>query len=336
MNALLDFTPPASATEPPEARGLTRDGVRLLVAEPDRLRHSTFTHLAEFLTAGDLVVVNTSATLPAAVPAHRAGLPIVVHFSTQLSGCEWAVELRDNGPVPDAAAGELLRLPGGAELLLVDSYPVPAVAGSRLWRGKLCAVAALLAEHGRPISYDYLSGQWPLTAYQTVFATEPGSAEMPSAGRPFTDRLVTTLAVQGIPVAPILLHTGVSSQEIGEPPLPEPFTVPAATARLVNATRAAHHRVVAVGTTVTRALETAADRHGTVHAAHGWTDTVLGPDRQARVVGGLITGWHPPGASHLNLLTAVAGTELVNSAYAAAVRAGYRWHEFGDSCLLLP
>jgi S-adenosylmethionine:tRNA ribosyltransferase-isomerase len=112
--------------------------------------------------------------------------------------------------------------------------------------------------------------------------------------------------------------------------------VPEATARLVNATRAAGGRVVAVGTTVTRALESAAEPDGTVRGRSGWTDLVLGPERPARAVNGLVTGWHAPGASHLALLTAVAGPDLVGRAYAEALRLEYRWHEFGDSCLLLP
>ena len=159
---------------------------------------------------------------------------------------------------------------------------------------------------------------------------------MPSAGRPFTAEIVTDLVTRGVGVAPVLLHTGVSSQEAGEAPLPERFAVPAATARLVNLTRASGGRVVAVGTTVTRALESAADPDGTVRARSGWTDLVLGPQRPARVVGGLVTGWHAPGASHLQLLQAVAGPGLVRRAYAAALRHRYLWHEFGDSCLLLP
>jgi S-adenosylmethionine:tRNA ribosyltransferase-isomerase len=169
-----------------------------------------------------------------------------------------------------------------------------------------------------------------------VFAREPGSAEMPSAGRPFTARLVTDLASRGITVAPVVLHTGVSSLEATDPPLPERFRVPAATARLVAQTRRWGGRVVAVGTTVTRALETVARPDGTVVPGQGWTDLVLHRDRPARVVDGLITGWHAPGASHLLLLEAVAGPELVERAYREALRGSYRWHEFGDSCLLLP
>jgi S-adenosylmethionine:tRNA ribosyltransferase-isomerase len=159
---------------------------------------------------------------------------------------------------------------------------------------------------------------------------------MPSAGRPFTHRLLVRLMVRGVAVAPLLLHTGVSSPEKHEPPMPERFKVPEATARLVNATRAAGGRVVAVGTTVTRALETVADPSGTVAAGSGWTDLVLGPDRPARVVTGLVTGLHEAEASHLLLLEAVAGRPLVATAYDAAVAERYLWHEFGDAMLLLP
>jgi S-adenosylmethionine:tRNA ribosyltransferase-isomerase len=197
-------------------------------------------------------------------------------------------------------------------------------------------VTAYLDRVGRPIRYSYVHHDFGLAAYQTVFAREPGSAEMPSAGRPFTADLVTELISRGIGLAPVLLHTGVSSQEAGEPPQPERFAVPEATARQVNMTRAWGHRVVAVGTTVTRALESAADAGGVVRARRGWTDLVLGPSRPARVVGGLVTGWHAPGASHLQLLESVAGADLVKGAYAAALSGEYRWHEFGDSCLLLP
>jgi S-adenosylmethionine:tRNA ribosyltransferase-isomerase len=158
---------------------------------------------------------------------------------------------------------------------------------------------------------------------------------MPSAGRPFTAELVTELVTSGVAVAPVTLHAGLSSAEADEPPAPERFTVPPATARLADLTRGHGGRVIAVGTTVVRALESVADRHGRLRPGQGWTDLVLGPDRPARAVDGLVTGWHAPGASHLDLLEAVAGRDRVAVAYEAAVREGYLWHEFGDSALLL-
>jgi S-adenosylmethionine:tRNA ribosyltransferase-isomerase len=372
-----------AASRPPEERGLGRDGVRLLVATPDGLVHARFGDLPRFLSPGDLLVVNTSATIAAAVDGRRGdSRPVVVHLSTplerggthgegipeaithgegtpegethgegtpeggphgeaKLPDGTWLVELRERstatGRVTDEAPGETVALPAGASLTLLRRYPGPAAA--RMWEASVAAggdLGAFLARHGRPIRYSYVPDPWPLAAYQSVFARSPGSAEMPSAGRPFTTEIVTDLVTRGVVVAPLLLHTGVSSLEAGEGPLPERFEVPDVTARLVNLTRASGGRVVAAGTTVTRALESAADADGTVAARSGWTHLVLGPERPARVVRGLVTGWHAPGASHLRLLEAVAGQALVARAYAAALRHRYLWHEFGDSCLLLP
>lgn len=337
----LDFDLPDTlvAGAPPERR----DRVRLLVASRTGIHHDHFDHIGQFLRPGDLVVVNTSATLPAAVDGRRAdGRAVAVHFSTELDDGAWLVELRPpvhaTGPLRDVTAGEQIELPDGVQLTAVSPFPVGAPA-PRLWRSSVAVeggVAAFLARTGRPIRYTYVSAPYPLSDYQTVFARQPGSAEMPSAARPFTPEIVADLVTRGVVVAPVLLHTGVSSLETGESPLPERFAVPAATARLVNLTRASGGRVLAVGTTVTRALESAADPGGTVRARSGWTDLVLGPHRAARVVTGLVTGWHAPGASHLELLQAVAGAGLVGRAYESALRNSYLWHEFGDSCLLLP
>jgi S-adenosylmethionine:tRNA ribosyltransferase-isomerase len=334
----LDFVLPEGleATEPPPVR----DDVRLLVARAEGIAHARFGQLGEFLAPGDLVVVNTSATLAAAVDGDRAGARVEVHFSAELDNGAWVVEVRpagvSTGPVTDLRPGEVITLDAGAALIV--DRPRPA-GQTRLWEARPRidgGVPVFLTRHGRPIRYAYVPRPWPLPDYQTVFARQPGSAEMPSAGRPFTEHVVTELITRGVALAPVVLHTGVSSQEPGEPPQPERFDVPAATARLVNSTHQAGGRVIAVGTTVTRALESAADPDGSVHARRGWTGLVLGPSRRARAVTGLVTGWHAPGASHLALLEAVAGPALVERAYTEAVRSGYHWHEFGDSCLLLP
>ncbi len=336
---MREFTLPAGLEAP--GPPTVRDGVRLLVAHAGGIEHTRFARLGDFLSPGDLVVVNTSGTLAAAVDGTRAdGRGVTVHFATALDDGSWVVEIRPDrdatGPVGDARTGETILLPDGVRLLLVAPHP----AGQhRLWQagvGVEGGVLAYLARHGRPIRYSYVSLELPLADYQTVFAREPGSAEMPSAGRPFTPELVTELVTRGVGIAPITLHTGVSSQDPGEPPQPERYRVPDTTARAVNMTRAWGGRVIAVGTTVTRALESAVDGAGVVRARAGWTDLVLGPERPAQVVGGLVTGWHAPGASHLKLLESVAGSDLVERAYAEAVRARYLWHEFGDSCLLLP
>ena len=338
------------ANRPAERRGASRDDVRLLVARPGGLTHRRFADLADELDPGDLVVVNNSATVAGqldVVDAH--GRPRVAHLATPLSDGTWVVELRT---APDADRAVLDAEPGlvltavpeheaPVRLELLAPYPhegsSPTGHGSRLWRAWPSGpLERQVLRHGRPIAYGYLDRRYPLDAYQSVFSRVPGSAEMPSAGRPFTASLLAALVARGVVVAPITLHTGVSSQEAGEAPQPERFEVPENTARQVVLTRAAGGRVVAVGTTVTRALETATGADGVTRPAHGWTDLVLGPDRPARTVTGLITGLHVPEASHLQLLEAVAGPELVRAAYTRAVTERYLWHEFGDSMLFLP
>jgi S-adenosylmethionine:tRNA ribosyltransferase-isomerase len=259
--------PELSAYEPPEARGVARDGVRLLVArDRGRVRHTTFSALPRSLRRGDLVVVNTSDTEPAAVDGHRMdGTPVTLHVSGPAPDGLHVVELRtpDGHRVTDAVAGEAVQLPCGVVASLLTGHPDPHVAaGSRLWRARIPVAGGLrpwLAGCGRPIRYSYVRGDWPLEAYRTVYArteAEFGSAEMPSAGRPFTRAVLHALHARGIGVARVVLHTGVSSLEAGEVPLPERYRVPQETADAVNATRAAGGRVVAVGTTTTRALET--------------------------------------------------------------------------------
>lgn len=344
MNALAFELPRAlEATAPPEARGISRDAVKLLVADcgDASITHTRFHRLPELLDPGDLVVINVSATLAAAVSGwRRDGTPVRVHFSTQAPELDpsWRViELRTpDGARPERGrAGETIELTGGeAELELVAPY----ASGSRLLLARFSgpsSVPRYLDAHGEPIRYGYVGRRWPLAAYQNVYATTPGSAEMPSAGRPFTARLLTELSARGVAVAPVTLHTGVSSPERHEPPFSELYDVPASTARLVAGTRADGGRVIAVGTTVVRALETVARPDGTLAPGSGWTGLVIDPARGVRIVDGLITGWHEPQASHLQMLAAIAGEELLERSYSAALDCGYLWHEFGDSHLIL-
>jgi S-adenosylmethionine:tRNA ribosyltransferase-isomerase len=339
----LDFELPPSleAHEPPEARGLTRSDVRLLVSRgTDIPVHAQFDDLPAFLDPGDLLVVNVSATVPAALDGRLRGEPIRVHVSTEVPGGLWLVELRDPQGASTArftadVRGERVSLPDGAAVDLLARAP----DSRRLWLSTFSGVAEMvpyLLRHGRPIRYAHVPRGWPLSAYQTVFGTEPGSAEMPSASRPFTAELVTTLVARGVGITPLVLHTGVSSLEGDEAPYQERYRVPRATASRVNATHADGGRVVAIGTTVVRALETVADEDGRVHAAGGWTDVVITPEHPVRAVDGLLTGWHEPQASHLLMLEAVAGRETLELAYRSALRSAYLWHEFGDSHLLLP
>ena len=332
----VDFTLPAEreAHDPPEARGLARDGVRLLVSRRStgRISHHAFGDLPDLLLPGDLLVVNDTGTLPAQV---RVGRELAVHFSTAEPDGAWLVELRvmtdkislPNGP---GCPGQVISMPGGAALTL------DRVVTGRLWRARLSvAVVPYLLRYGVPIRYSYVSRDWPLADYQTVFARRPGSAEMPSASRPFTPAVVTELAARGVLIAPLTLHTGVSSLEAGEDPYPEPYDVPPATARLVGHVRAHGGRVIAAGTTVVRALETAARPDGSVAAAAGWTSHVVTPQTGVRAVDGLLTGLHEPRSSHLRMLAAFAGPQLLSRCYDEAITAGYLWHEFGDLHLLL-
>ncbi|MCG3210374.1 MAG: S-adenosylmethionine:tRNA ribosyltransferase-isomerase [Anaerolineae bacterium] len=349
----FELPPELEAAEPPEARGLRRDQVRLMVSyrADDRVEHTRFTNLPDFLEAGDLLVINTSATLKAALPARRSdGTPLALHLSTRLPAELWLAEVRQpdgvaSQPFFSAQAGEMLSLPGGAAVTLLTPY-LPALrrqpdAPVRLWVTRLTlpdgwTLPRYLETHGQPIRYSYVRQPWPIEYYQTVFATEPGSAEMPSAGRAFTPELVTRLVAQGIEFAPLLLHTGVASLEKHEPPYEEYYRVPAETARRVNAALAGGRRVIAVGTTVVRALETVTDAAGVVHPGQGWTELVITPQRGLRAVNGMLTGLHEPQATHLAMLQALAGCEHLHHTYAEALRQRYLWHEFGDLHLLLP
>ena len=330
------------ATEPPEARGITRDAVRMMVAHRADLSivHAHAHDLPQFLDEGDLIVVNTSGTLAAAVDAlGEDGTPLVIHLSQRLPAGLWLVELRrPNGhatePWFEDPPGTALRLVDGGLVHLATRFE----SSARLWVATLELPEPLLtflAVHGRPIRYGYVTRDWPLDIYQNVYAREPGSAEMPSAGRPFTPELVTRLVAKGIGVTPLVLHTGVSSLEANEHPYPEWYRVSSSTAARINETRATDGRVVAIGTTVVRALESVVDARRVIHAGVGWTDVVVTPERGARAVDGLLTGWHEPEASHLQMLEAIAGRDLLDVSYAAASAEGYLWHEFGDVHLIV-
>ena len=320
---------------------MTRDSVRMMVAERTNgcLIHTTFGTLPAFLEAGDLVVINTSAVVPAAVAAWPDDDVLTVHLSTRLDDGRWVVEPRRIDGFTtrrwEGAVPRRLHVADDGEI----SLETPYLDSTRLWVARLDLpkpVFAWLAAHGQPIRYGYVERAWPIAAYQNVYAVEPGSAEMPSAGRPFTPEIITRLVAKGVGVSPIVLHTGVASLESTELPYPERLRVPPSTASRVNETHRNGGRVVAVGTTVVRGLETAGRADGVVRPIDGWTDLVITPERGVRIVDGLLTGWHEPEASHLLMLEAVAGRSLLEKSYAASLEEGYMWHEFGDVHLILP
>lgn len=346
----FELPPELEADRPPEARGLARDQVRLMVTyrSNNHITHTRFRQVGDFLNAGDALVINTSGTMNAALRAVRAdGTPFELHLSTHLPNGFWLVEMRlqdgkTTRPFFDLQASETFLLEEEARVTLRAPYHGSNQATSskrhRLWVATLTVPGSLqsyLARHGFPIRYSYVKEQWPIDYYQTVYATEVGSAEMPSAGRAFTPELITKLVAKGVQVTPLLLHTGVASLEEDEPPLDEYYRVPAETARAVNAAHAAGKRVIAVGTTVVRALESVTDTTGVTHPGEGWTQVVVTPERGIRAINGLLTGLHEPRATHLWMLEALAGRPHLELSYTEALCERYLWHEFGDLHLIL-
>jgi S-adenosylmethionine:tRNA ribosyltransferase-isomerase len=339
----IEFSLPAHLERgrPPEADGRERDDVRLMVGSraTGEVLDDHFRNLPSYLKEGDALIVNVSATLPAALPVTTAaGIRLLIHLSSPLPGGLWAVELRTphglgSEPGPDLDP-EILILPDNGQVELLSRHP----RVRRLWLAALRLPTDLedyLRGRGRPIRYRYAEGDWPLSAYQTVYAAEPGSAEMPSAGRPFTNEILVRIAALGVTVLPITLHSGVASMEEGEEPIEERYRVSASTAAVVNTLRGRGGRVFAVGTSTVRALETVVDESGFLHPGSGYTDLVIGPDRPLRAIDALLTGWHEPRASHLMLVESVGGRSLLTEMYRRAVESGYAWHEFGDSSLIL-
>lgn len=340
----IEFDLPAAVIEtlPAERRGSGRDDVRLMVAHrsTEAIAHFQFPAIVEHLQPGDVLVVNTSGTIPAGVDAWTTdGTRVKVHFATPFPGGLWSVEIRrpeEGGatkPGPDWDP-QTIRLAGGASLRLLTRNKT----SNRTWVAEVEGapdVLSYLFDHGQPIRYE-AGVSLPLSTYQTIFAIEAGSAEMPSAARPFTTDLVTSLISKGVVVVPVTLHAGVSSYEIGEGPGMERYRVPAQTATVINALRSSGGRVIATGTTVVRALETVADGTGRVHPGHGITDLVITAERGLRAVDGLITGWHEPKSSHLSMLEAFLDRARLDRVYRDALDSGYLWHEFGDLLLILP
>jgi S-adenosylmethionine:tRNA ribosyltransferase-isomerase len=338
-----------SAKEPPERRGIRRDQVRLLVIDraTGRIEHTRFDKIDNYLRAGDLLVFNSSRTLPAS-----------------LRGCECSAT---HGPCMEVRLAE--RLPDGAWLALLiceqgDPFGCGLRAGMqiafaegllatvlerdanipRLWKLRFSIsgteLVDLIYRLGKPIRYEYVSAPWDLDYYQTVYATEPGSAEMPSAGRAFTWKLLLDLRRRGIDSAYIVLHAGLSSYQDDEldrqhPASEEEYFVNRITAQKINQARARGGRVIAVGTTVVRALESATNENGSLTEVHGYTRLKIDHRHQLRSVDGLLTGLHEPEASHLDLLSAFLPTEQIHAAYREAIARKYLWHEFGDLNLIL-
>ncbi len=323
------------AREPPEARGLRRDQVRLLVyeRETDRFIHSRFDRLAEFLRKGDVLVLNDSRTIPASLQGHAGSNRIEVRLLHAV-GNLWLVSVTPSSMV---SLGSKIIFESGLSARTLG-YSRHAGLGSLEFEREGSDVLDEIYTRGRPVQYEHLEGRWALDDFQTVYATHPGSVEMPSAGRPFSWELLFRLRQSGVRLAFVTLHCGVSylnSQAQTLLPLPEQYYVSHETAETVNRTIATHRRVIAVGTTVVRALESAVGGDRSLHKATGWTDLRIYPDRQLRIVDGLLTGFHEPESSHLDMISAFIGYRKLMRLYREAIREGYLWHEFGDVNLIL-
>ena len=347
LNSTFDFELPTklACPEPTERRGIPRDAVRLLVSrENGSIEHATFDQLDHFLQKGDVLVVNTSATRPAAIPVdlpeQRKGR---VHFSTRIGHSDWLVEIREvrqnkTRRWSEGTKNMEFSLPNGGQLKLVKPYYQNRKL-LHLWHAELSInqnTNLYFAEHARPIQYENLEREYPLHFYQTLFSFHPGSAEMPSAGRGFTSSLIERLQEKGVVFAPILLHTGVSSLEENEKPYPEYIEVNPLSASVINHAKNHGKRIVAVGTTAVRAIESAVNEKGEVRTFKGHTSLYIDKGDEMKVVDALITGFHEPKASHLHMLQALAGPEHLEKSYSAALKNHYYWHQFGDLHLILP
>jgi S-adenosylmethionine:tRNA ribosyltransferase-isomerase len=339
--------PELSAKEPPERRGLGRDQVQLMVIDrlTHRVEHTQFNQLGQFLRPGDLLVFNTSRTLPASLDGCAAptGPCMEIRLAQHLPDDSWLALLLCQSGDPFACglhSGVQLDFGQGLMGTVGDRNPnIP-----RLWNIRFSKSGTelldILYRLGRPIRYEYVSAPWNLDYYQTVYAKEPGSAEMPSAGRAFTWKLLLELKRQGIETAPIVLHTSLSSYMDDEldaqhPASEEEYFISETTAEKINRTHQQGGRLIAVGTTVVRALESVADETGKVQAGHGYTRLHISADHQLKTVDGLLTGMHEPEASHLDLLTAFLPANQIQEAYEDAVQRRYLWHEFGDLNLIV-
>lgn len=332
-----------SASGPPEKRGLARDGVRLLAADrrTGALHHGRFRDLADFLRPGDCLVLNASRTLPASLPARLGGAPVEVRLARRSDADLWAALILDafENPRQGDESGTL-SFPGGLTAEVSGRDP----ANPRLRRIRFSesgpGLMQRLSRMGKPVRYWYASEAWDLDWYQTVFAREPGSMEMPSAGRAFTWRMLLDLRKRGIATAFLVLHAGLSSYmdlefDASHPISVEPYRIGPDAAAAVNRARDSGGRIIAVGTTVVRALESAAGPDGRVQAREAATALRITRDHPLKVADGLITGFHEPEASHLDLLTAFLPEERLAAVYMEALGREYLWHEFGDINLIL-
>jgi len=338
-----------NADRPPERRGLARDRVRLLVLDryTGNVTHTRFDGIAEYFEPGDLLVFNSSRTLPATL-AGRLGhsrSAVEVRLTELLPDGTWLALLLLQPAILRGkdVLTKGLRLDFGRELsceVLEQDQRIP-----RLWKLRFSKSGTEFLDSvyriGQPVRYRYLSAPWRLSYYQNVYALQPGAAEMPSAGRAFTWRLLLQLRHRGVETAAITLHAGLSSyldNDLDRQHLAseEEYWISEEAVAKIRRAKDSGRRIVAIGTTVVRALESiAAESGGEVRACHQYTQLRVTADYRLQIVSGLLTGLHEPEASHLDLLAAFVAPGMIYTAYNEAIEQRYLWHEFGDLNLIL-
>jgi S-adenosylmethionine:tRNA ribosyltransferase-isomerase len=335
--AIFNIPSHLNAAAPIEFTGKSRDEVKMMVInrKTGACLHTRFQQLPAYLKKGDLLVINNSRTIPASLQGKQGNRVFEVRLSRKVSSNEWDALIP--GSIYDT------RLPisfgDGVSAAMVGKGSEQPLVRLR-FNIEGAAFFDFIYRKGEPIRYEYIDAPWQLDQYQTVYGSAPGSVEMASAGRAFTWKLISKLRGAGIEVVPLQLHAGLSYYGDDRWPSPkhhpEEYLLPLETAEAIRKAKTSGNRVIAVGTTVVRALETVAAEHaGELAAAKGVTNLYITKESSLRVVDGLITGLHEPQASHLDLLRAFVSDEDLFGAYRNALAKGYMWHEFGDMNLIL-
>ncbi|RHW42059.1 S-adenosylmethionine:tRNA ribosyltransferase-isomerase [Neobacillus notoginsengisoli] len=325
-----------NASAPPERRGVRRDHVRMMVLskETGHACHDQFYHLDRYLASGDVLVLNNSRTIPAILKGRAAStsLELEIRLARKIDDRRWHALLVSTEGVKE---GETIvfsaQLQGVVEKTTPDS-PLSMIRFSKSGTSLFNEIYSI----GEPVRYEYIEDPWDLDYYQTVFASHPGSVEMPSAGRAFTWEMLFKLRKKGVKITFIQLHTGLSyflNDRWDHHPSKntEQYIVPTESWNEIISAKLSGKRVIAAGTTVVRALETAIE----TNELSGWTNLYIHPGYQLKVADGILTGLHEPEASHLAMLSAFISQEKLCQAYQEAVEEKYLWHEFGDMNLIL-
>ncbi|WP_053366624.1 S-adenosylmethionine:tRNA ribosyltransferase-isomerase [Bacillus sp. FJAT-27245] len=331
----FNLPPSLNAAAPPERRGVRRDHVRMMVLSKETGYgcHDSFYNLDQYLNEGDVLVLNSSRTIPAILRGRllEREEEVEIRLAGKIDGSRWYALIVS----PSLDTGETIWFSGRLEAVVekaAGDTPLSVICFSKSGTSLFDEIYSL----GEPIRYEYIETPWSLDYYQTVFASHPGSVEMPSAGRAFSWELLFKLRRKGVKIAFIQLHTGLSyflDDNFDHHPskIKEEYAIPEETLLAITEARLSGKRVIAAGTTVVRALETAM----ATGQAHGWTNLFIHPGYELKAVNGILTGLHEPEASHLAMLSAFISQDKLYVAYMDAVEAKYLWHEFGDMNLIL-